>query len=134
MTKIFSLLFLCIIFISCRHECNNKNLVFENYAPESTEYKTEVVKQINLIGADNLSYYYDSYTKKAKQEYIAVNIEGDSICAKGILLVKDWSKLGDLRREISGYEGVELKGLRLNLEKDSISSNLIFKDLDNIID
>jgi len=39
-----------------------------------------------------------------------------------------------MRKEINGYRGAELKGLRLEIEQDSTRTNLIYKNIDTVID
>jgi hypothetical protein len=115
-------------------ECKNNNLALDKLSSEMAEYKAELAKQIKISGTDNLSYYYDGYMKKDSLEYISIRIKGDSLCAKGELLVKDWTKLGDLRRNVSGFSGAELKGLKFEIEENTNPVNLIFLNVDEVID
>jgi len=121
---------------SCdRSICDNKNPIFDKYDINSFEYKTELIKQIEKIGQKNLSYWFESYTKENEKEYIIINIQNDSLCAKGKILVNDWNKIEGIKRtKGQSYVGVKLKGLTFNIENDSNKIELIYKDITQIVD
>lgn len=132
--RIFIAIFLTLV-ISCnKPNCKNTNPIFEKFLPESDEYKHELANQIKVIGFENLNYWFDKYSKKNNQESIEIYVQGDSLCAKAILEVKDWSKLKNLRKEVNGYNGAKLIGLRMRIESVGIKTNFIFEDIDNIED
>ncbi|MCP3928685.1 MAG: hypothetical protein GY705_06245 [Bacteroidetes bacterium] len=121
---------------SCdRPECQNTNPVFENYKLESLEYKTELIKQIEKIGKENLSYWLDHYMEKNEQEYIVVNIQNGPLCAKGVFLIKNWNKIEGIKKSKGvGYRGAELKGFSFDIERESDKIELVYRDLERIID
>ena len=123
-----------IFFASCdRQECKNENTVFESNNFDSEEYKTELISQISKY--DNIEYWFDKYIEENGKEYIIVNAQNDSICAKAILLVYDWNKIEYIKRtKGKGYRGAKLKGFSFIVEKDSFATDLIYKDILRIID
>lgn len=126
---------LCLAVGSCNMpECRNTNPIFDNFAPDTQEYKNELAKQIKDIGIENLSYWHDKYVKKDDAEYIVVYIQGQNLCAKGEIQVDDWKKISGLRKDISGYSGAELEGLDFEIIQNSTETNFLFKDVDRIID
>lgn len=130
-----TVLTLLIIFISCdRPNCKNTNPVFDKFVPESNEYKQELSKQIGVIGFENLDYWFDRYLKINSKEYIEVYVQNDSICAKAIVEVRDWSKIEGLRKENNGYSGVKLKGLRMRIEHVGNEVDFIYEGIDKIED
>jgi len=130
-----TVLILLIICISCdRPNCKNTNLVFDKYSPESSEYKLELSKQIQVIGFENLDYWFDKYLKRNNKEFIEINVQNDSVCAKAIVEVKDWSKIEGLRKEINGYSGAKLNGLRMRIERVGNKVDFIYEDIDHIED
>jgi hypothetical protein len=135
--SILILLLLPALFLDAcdRPECRNTNAVFDRFTPESKEYKAELAKQVQRIGAGKLRYWYDGYREEGGHEYIIANIQGNGLCAKGELLVTDWAGIEGLRgAEANGYEGAELSGLRLAITEDAGGAAFIFKGLDSIID
>lgn len=135
--KSFSLFLLMTIIsaISCdKSQCNNTNETFNKFPPDSKEYTSELARQISSIGPENLSYWFDKYLKKEGKEFIVVQINGDKLCAEAQLEVKDWSKISGMRREISGYHGAQLKGLTIDIHQDSTGTNLMYKDVYEVID
>lgn len=131
-----ALSFMMLTISSCdRPRCENKNPVFDEFSIDSNIYKEELIKQINAIGKDNLSYWFYSYYKKNERDYIVVNIQNDSLCTKGEFLVRDWNKIeGIKKRKGKGYVGAELRNFSFDVEKDSLNLDLIYKDLTYIID
>ncbi|MBK6963176.1 MAG: hypothetical protein IPH20_04360 [Bacteroidales bacterium] len=55
---------LAVAFIACdRPECKNTNQIFDNYSPESNEYKTELAKQLDRIDNSKLTYWFNEYVE-----------------------------------------------------------------------
>jgi hypothetical protein len=129
------LLVLLLFFTSCdMPECKNTNAVFNNLPPAAKEYKDELAKQIQTIGAGNLSYWHSGYVKKDTAEYILVAMQGKGLCAVGEIRVSDWQKIPGMRREVSGYRGAELQGLKFDIVQDPSDTDFIFRDVVSIID
>jgi hypothetical protein len=122
--------------VACdRPNCENKNPIFDKYAINSEEYKTELMSQIEKYGQQNLTYWFDSYRVENEKEYITVKIQNDSLCAKGIIQVNDWNKIEGIKRtKGKGYVGAKLKGLTFNVENDSNRIELVYKDITRIVD
>jgi len=132
--RIFSLILLCLSIGCNRPNCKNTNTVFEKFSPESSEYKLELNKQIGVIGFENLNYWFDRYLKRNNKEYIEIYVQNDSVCAKAILEVKDWSKLKGLRKEVNGFSGAKLIGLKMRTERVGDKVDFIYEDIDKIED
>ena len=96
-----------LIAVSCdRPVCNNKNPIFDKYDISSFEYKAELVRAIEKIGQKNLSYWFEGYAEENEKEYIIINIQNDSLCAKGKILVTDWNKMEGIKKSKGqGYVG-----------------------------
>lgn len=130
-----AILILLIICTACnRPNCKNTNPVFEKFSPESYEYKHELSNQIGIIGFENLNYWFDRYLKIKDKEYIEVYIQNDSVCAKAIVEVKNWSKITGLRKEKNGYKGAKLIGLRMRIEHVGNKVDFIYEDVEKIED
>ena len=136
--KTLTTVFISIIlftYIACdRPNCKNTNPIFDKFSPESSEYKLELSKQIQSVGFENLDYLFDKYFKINDKEYIVINVHNDSVCAKAIVEVKNWSKIEGLRKEINGYRGAKLNGLRMRIEHVGNKVDFIYEDIANIED
>lgn len=137
-SKVSNLCLLIIIFIyanSCnRPECRNINPVFDKFTFDTKEYKSELARQIQSIGTENLSYWFDKYLNKGSKEFIVIHIQGAELCAIGEIQVNNWGKISGMRREVSGYRGAELRGLKIQIEQDSTGTNFVYDNIDRIID
>lgn len=125
-----------LVITSCdRPKCENKNPIFDEFNIDSEKYKLELLNQINKYGKENLTYWLDSYLEDNGKEYIIVNIQNNYLCAKGMIRVKDWSKLKGIKRTKGiGYIGAKLKGLSFIIDKDSLKTEFIYKDITRIVD
>lgn len=124
------------LMLSCdRPKCGNTNPIFDRYTPETKEYKEELARLLEMNKNNELSYWFDRYEPKNNKEYILVYIQGGELCAKGLILVDNWGKLEGVKRAQGlGYGGAELRGLQIDIRKDSQEIELVLKDIDYIID
>jgi hypothetical protein len=131
----FSICLLTLALSCNRPPCENTNSVFRKYSPESQEYKIELSQQLQTTDNRKLSYWFDRSESRNGNEYILVDIRGDGLCAKGHILVNDWSKLEGIKSARGkGYHGAELKNLKISVERDSTEIEFIYQDLGYIID
>ncbi|WP_284652046.1 hypothetical protein [Flavobacterium terrisoli] len=126
--------FLCLIAIT---SCNsysitdNKEPIFNNYKPDSKEYKNKLAEKIQS-NPDNLTYIFERYIDAT---HIEVLISGTDFSAKGLVQVKDWKGIEGIKEaEGGGYSGAELKGLQLDIIGNPSGAQLIFTKIDYIID
>lgn len=134
-SKSFIISSITILLISCdRPQCKNTNPIFDKFTPDTKEYKDELVKQLNLIGAKNLTYWVADYD--FDKNYLLVNIQGNGLCAKGSVLVKDWTKISRIQKKGFGPNriGAELTGFEMDIIQDSTSTTFVFKNYDSLID
>jgi hypothetical protein len=130
------LLSLTAMFISCdRPDCKNTNPLFDNYSPDSREYKTELIKQLKNKDKLKLSYWFNEYVVSNGQELLLFNIQGDGLCAIIVLTVEQWDKLKELRQKKGvSFRGAEFKNLKFDIQQDFTNVNFILRDFDRIID
>ncbi len=121
---------------SCdRSKCNNNDPIFDEAGYDSQEYKQQLADRIGELGMSNLSYWFDSYVQQNGNDYILVDIQNDSICATGMIQVKDWDKMEEIKRtKGASYKGAELKGLSFDVTKDSAGVEFTYRTLDRIVD
>jgi hypothetical protein len=133
--SIFYSALLC--FTACdRPECRNQNPIFDNYLPDSQPYKTELVKQLNSMNCPKLRYWLAEYESKNGQICLYCFVQGDGLCAKLPMLVKDnQQKLeGVIHVKGNSYRGAEFKNLTFDIVQNGNDTEFIYKNLDKIID
>ena len=105
-------------------------------------------KQSNLLNWDLNNFMSDLFpkdlwntaypsvdVKENEKEYILVNIQHDSLCAKGKILVNDWNKIEKIKNaKGQGFHGAKLMGLTFNIEKDSNNIEFVYKNLIWVLD
>jgi hypothetical protein len=137
--KVKSILILStlIIFLaSCdRPDCKNTNSVFDSNGLETDVYKQELIQEMDRIGKSNLTYWLSSYTEQNEKEFITVNIQGDGLCAKGLLQVNDWKNIEGIKRTKGvSYRGAQLKGLTFDIITNGESIDFIYNSIERIVD
>ena len=130
------LAFSLICFISCdRPRCNNKNLIFETFEPNSKKYKDELVAQLNSVDSSQLTYWLQKYDNQNGKETLYFNIQGDGLCAILHLSVNNWNKLEHIReRKGIGRRGAEFTNLKFQIYQDSSSTDFVYISYDRLID
>lgn len=130
-------LFLSVFLSGCmfdRFPCENEHPIFAKYAPDDQEYQRELIRQIERIGSDNLTYWVDGYRKEGNHEYIFVNMQGSGLCAVAKVTVTQWRNIEGLRRETSGYRGARLMGFNFEIQRDTSGGHLVYSNVNRIID
>ena len=75
------------------------------------------------------------YFEKNGQDYLDVAIKGADFEATGVVLVNNWDQIEGIRRtKGQSYQGAELRGLSLIIQKDAEGTNLVYNGLQEIID
>ena len=125
-----------ICFVSCdRPRCNNKNLIFETFEPNSKKYKDELVAQLNSVDSSQLAYWLQKYDNQNGKETLYFNIQGDGLCAVLHLSVNHWDKLEHIReRKGIGRRGAEFTNLKFQIYQDSSSTDFVYISYDRLID
>ncbi len=125
------------VIISCdRPACENTNEVFLKHAPQTKPYKDELVRQLKLVDQSKLSYWMGSYQEHDNLQYVNANIQGEGLCAIVAMAVSESDKGIEriLKNKGMGYIGAELKGLKFDIHQDSMSTELVFRSVESIID
>ena len=132
----YALFCLLILITACdRPECSNSNPIFEKFDPSTEPYKDELAKQLAIVDQSKLRYWLAEYHEKDGQEYLYCFVQGDGLCAKIMLTVKQWNKIEGIRRtKGKSYQGAGLKNLKFYILRDSGKTKFVYKDLDRIID
>ncbi len=122
------------ILISCeRPDCINTNPVFAKYKPESKEYKTELLNQLNKIDKSKLSFWFKEF--KTDDETLIFNVQAEGLCAQIQFKVEQWDKLTELRTKKGiSFSGAEFKNIKFNTSQDSNNVVFILTDFEKIID
>lgn len=139
MKKSFKKLVLVSFFViafSCNETEIKPNQVFENYLPETKEYKDELAKQLDTIDKSKLTYYFDSYEKIDGKDYLHVTIEGKNLKANTLLLVKNWDIALQPIKEFKGkgYGGAELVNLKFDIQQTPENTEFIYAGAEELLD
>lgn len=135
MKVILAMCFIALLAACDKPACNNKNPVFEKYAPSSVEYKRELTRQISITGSNRMRYWIDSYSATDGKEYMNISIQGDGLCAKTMLDITTANGLAHYK-EAKGkaYNGAELRGLLYRVDSTYGNYNFIFESVNWIAD
>jgi hypothetical protein len=124
---------ICVLASCDRPECKNANPVFDQYAPDTKQYKAELIKQINAH--KELRYWIDQYVKKDGELYMSIFIQGDGVCAKGLMDITSGKGLENYKgMKGLSYSGAELKGLKYRIDTAAGGYSLVFESVDWIAD
>lgn len=140
MTRTFLLsLLLITTFTACdRPECKNNNPVFDKYTPEQREYKAELIKQLKATKSNTLRFWIDQYIAREGRTFMSVYVQGDGLCAKGILDITDVPTGNRLQyyKQVGGggYSGAELDGLKFRIDSSNGDYQFIYENVKRIID
>jgi len=128
---------LIISFLSCdRQECLSGNPVFAGNSPSSKAYKDELLKELDKPHNASPDYWFKSYEERDSKTYLQFYVQDDSLCAVAELLVKDWSdkKISNIKKVKGMSYGGEAVGIKFRVEKDTNHTELIYVDMDQLID
>ena len=129
-----AMLFTAFVFMfSDKGRCRNNNPVFEKYTVSDDAYKAELADQISALGTENIRFTFNGYEKQGNVDYMAVSLQGKSLCADLKLEVKDWKTFEFLKKN-GGYSGAELKGLKMDVVRTDGPIRFILSDLKKVID
>lgn len=133
---LFYLSFLLTLFSACdRPNCTNTNFMFDKFNPDSKEYKSELIKQLETVDKSKLRYWFKDYMESNGRELLLFYIQGDGLCAQIVLNVEQWNKLEELRKKKGvSYRNAEFKELKFDIQQDSLNIRFIYRDFDKIID
>lgn len=134
--KYFPIFVVLILVSSCdRPECVNTNPVFDQYLPDSEEYKTELVNQLEIVDKSELTYWLQKYEETNGQEYLYFHIQGDGLCSILVLTMDKWDRLEPVQQKKGvSYRGAEFTDLKFNIQQDSNGTKFNYQSYDRIID
>lgn len=137
LTFLNTIIGLALLTVGCdTPTCKNTNSTFDKYAPDTKEYKDELVKQLATVDKSKLTYWMDTYQEDNNSKYINALIQGDGLCAKIVLTVNDSGKgIEDiLKNKGKGYHGAQLEDLKYDIKQDSTSIEFVFQEISGIVD
>lgn len=134
--KHIALIAFLIIAVSCgKTETKAIDPAFKNNAPESKAYKDELAEQLKTANTKKVSYYFEDYSEKDGIHYLNINIEGDINAKTTITVNKADDKLAEIiRTKGKSYYGAELKNLQLDVVQDSLTTEFVYKSVDEVVD
>ncbi len=129
-------------FFACKEPtCKSENTIFNSVSPDQQAYKLALAEALNKSNVDELSFRMDAYwqlslPEKATKDFIRLHVQGKGICADMILDIGDSKKgIEDvLQKQMMGYKGAMLEGLKYDTKKDSSGITFVFKEVSDIND
>lgn len=125
-----------IALVGCkRGKCTTDNPIFKKYTPFQREYKMELVKRLSETKG-NVEYHINERVVQRWRTYMVVSVSGDGLCAKAAIDITnaDNSRLAGFKKAIGGYNGAQIKGLQFSVDTTGGDYNLVYKDVEDIID
>lgn len=83
-----------------------------------------------------MSYWLDRYEEVDSLKFLQVFIQGEGLCAKTKLTIKEIDdKLSDIiKAKGKGYSGAELKNLQIEVYQVATTTELIYRGMDKVVD
>ncbi len=137
LTKLFLSVFI-ISLTSCNHfkdkpECINKDSFFDNNDPMTETYQEKVKEVLKITTPNDFRYFFVTFTGD-NNEYLMVNMRNNEYCFDAKILVENWDKLAGMREKKGRSYPEELHNLKWKLEKSGGSENIVYLDMNKIID
>ena len=117
--------------------CHNTNKIFNEYSPNTFEYKTELTRLLKKTKTHETDYWFNGYLDES---HISIFIQNDSICAIGHITISQ-SKLkedGGFMKHLMKVKGVSyngpLKGVEFEFSNDKDNPDIFLKAVEDIID
>tara|TARA_B100000809_G_scaffold263746_1_gene317764 strand:- start:136 stop:618 length:483 start_codon:yes stop_codon:yes gene_type:complete len=117
--------------------CNNTNKIFDEYSPQSQEYKTELSRLLKKTENLETDYWFDRYIDT---NHISIFIQNDHICAKGYIVVSkdklknDGGFMTHLMAVKGSSYGGPLLGLKFEFGTKKEKSDIFLIAVEDIID
>jgi hypothetical protein len=134
---ILAILGIVSLAVSCdRFICRNTNPIFDKYPPESKAYKDELVRQLSMVDRSKLAYWMDRYDEDKYSKSIRARIQGDGLCAKIVLVIKEHQKgiEGLLEKKGMSYYGAGLLDLQFDIRQQNGETEFVFREVSGILD
>lgn len=117
--------------------CKNTNIIFNEYTPETFEYKTELTRLLKKTNTLETDYWFGRYIDS---NHISIFIQNDSICAIGYITISK-EKLKDdggflthlMEVEGKSYNG-PLTGVEFEFSNDEDNPDIFLSAVEDIID
>lgn len=130
--KLYFLISVCCVLTACdANIAVNKEPVFNNYKPESKEYRNKLAQKI-INSQKELTYVFEKYIDDSTIEII---VSGHAFPVNCTVKVKNWKGIEGIKEaKGGGYGGAELYGLKLEVVDNPSEALFLYKELDFIID
>jgi hypothetical protein len=125
-----------IALFSCRSpECKNTNPIFDQFSPESQEYKHELKKQLEADPGEHTEFWTQVYLENDGKEYLNARVIKKHLCAIMILEITNNKDLEQFRKNKgAGYIGSELYGVSYAIVDENGSLNFKLENASGFID
>ena len=132
-SKLVTLVICCFLAACDARIAKNKEPIFNNFKPESKEYRSRLAQYI-MNKQEDFTYVFKKYID---DETIEIIISGNSFAADCTVKVYDWKGIEGIKEaKGGGYTHAELEGLQLEVQGlgSTNGETFIYKDINYIID
>lgn len=132
---LFAILVIALLPSCDRSECENTNPVFDEYSPESLEYKEELLHRIGETDPEELRYWLKEYEERKDGDYLVFHVQGGELCALMEFKIDDDAGLEDIiEKKGVSYRGAEFVGLQYGIERKPDQIVFIYSTHERIVD
>lgn len=129
--KLLAIIVCCFLIACDAHISENKEPVFNNFKPESKEYRNKLAEKL-VNSKEELVYVFQNYIDDNTIEII---VSGESFAANCFVKVNDWKNMQGIRQaKGGGYRHAELMDFKVHIIPNPKGAIFVFKDLGRIID
>ena len=117
--------------------CHNTNKIFNEYSPETLEYKTELTRLLKKTKSLETDYWFGRYLDS---NHITIFIQNDSICATGYVTIskdklkEDGGFMNHLMKVKGRAYNGPLTGVEFEFSNDKDNPDIFLKAVEDIID
>ncbi len=130
------ILALCLTIYACdRPECQNRNPVFDQNAPESEVYKAELAKQLSKVRQENLYHWIAGYKETSSDTIMTVHVQNKELCAIMEMKLTDDEAVRQFKKvKGEGYIGARLVDLKYDMVQQDGKTVFIYRGMKRIFD
>lgn len=118
-------------------DCHNTNKIFNEYSPNTLEYKTELIRLLKNTESLETSYWLGGYIDS---EHISIFIQNDSICTIGLITINQYKlkEDGGFMTHLMQVNGVSyngpLTGIEFEFSNNKDNPEIFLIAVEDIID
>jgi len=114
-------------------ECVNTEKYFDSNTYDSQDYQNKLINILQYDAPEDYRYFFVTFSGEEK-DILVVNMRSEKNCFDAKILVTDWSKLSGIRKVNGKSYPKELYNLTWILIQTEGRWQILYTDMDTIID